>query len=193
MTQPYEQLPLFPLTAHVLPHGSLRLRIFEPRYTRLVKRCMAEQTDFVICMFDANEGKDSQKYILPYGTAVSITDFEMLEDGFLGITVEGKSRVKIHQHHREPDGLNIGESQRLPAWQPKPATEQHELLIKRLQEIYATYPELGSLYEKPNFDDLSWLCQRWLEILPLDVYTKQDLLKHDNSENVAQYLLQLVA
>ncbi|MGM0481663.1 MAG: LON peptidase substrate-binding domain-containing protein [Pseudomonadota bacterium] len=193
MTQPYEQLPLFPLTAHVLPQGCLRLRIFEPRYTRLVKRCMAEQSDFVICMFDANEGKDSQNYILPYGTAVSIVDFEKLDDGFLGITVEGKSRVKIEQKHRESDGLNIGAVSRLSNWPATPTNADHDLLIQRLKEIYETYPELGAFYTHRDFNDLTWLCQRWLEVLPLDVYTKQELLQNDNSENVAEYLLHLVA
>ena len=32
-----EQLPIFPLTSQVLPEGRMKLRIFEPRYIRLVK------------------------------------------------------------------------------------------------------------------------------------------------------------
>ncbi|MGM0526517.1 MAG: LON peptidase substrate-binding domain-containing protein [Pseudomonadota bacterium] len=192
MTQ-YEELPLFPLTAHVLPHGKLCLRIFEPRYTRLVKRCMSEQSDFVICMFDPNEGKDSENYILPYGTAVKIIDFEMLDDGFLGITVEGVSRICIKQRHRESDGLHVGSVERLDDWPTSAVTDEKTVLKDRLKEIYQVYPELGSLYKAEAFDELSWLCQRWLEILPLDVHVKQNLIKQDNSLKVSEYLLQLVA
>lgn len=191
MTQ-YEELPLFPLTAHVLPEGRLRLRIFEPRYTRLVKRCMSEQSDFVICMFDPNQSKDSREYILPFGTAVNIIDFEMLEDGFLGITVEGKDRVKIRSHQIESDGLNMGQVERLPAWPNEALSSDKIVLKKRLEEIFQVYPELGSLYQDERFDELSWLCQRWLEILPLDVHAKQQLIKADNPLEVSEYLLQLV-
>ena len=191
MTQ-YEELPLFPLTAHVLPEGRLRLRIFEQRYTRLVKRCMSEQADFVICMFDPTQSKESEDYILPYGTAVSIIDFEMLDDGFLGITVEGKDRVQIQSHHREQDGLNIGQITRLPAWPDEDLSSDKIVLKERLQEIFQIYPELGDLYQKERFDHLSWLCQRWLEILPLDVHAKQQLMKQDNPLEVSEYLLQLV-
>ena len=192
MTQ-HQELPLFPLTAHVLPEGRLRLRIFEPRYTRLVKRCMAEQTDFVICMFDSGRNKDADDYILPYGTAVSIIDFEMLDDGFLGITVEGKSRVKIHQHRVEKDGLNVGQIERLPAWPTATLPSDRIILKQRLEEIFQVYPELADLYQQAHFDELNWLCQRWLEILPLDVHAKQQLISADNSHEVSEYLLQLVS
>lgn len=191
MTQ-YEELPLFPLTAHVLPEGRLRLRIFEPRYTRLVKRCMSAQSDFVICMFDPMQSKDSSEYILPFGTAVQIIDFEMLDDGFLGITVQGKDRVKIQQHHTEADGLHVGRVERLPGWPNESLPSDKIVLKKRLEEIFQVYPELGSLYHDERFDELSWLCQRWLEILPLDVHAKQRLIKQDNPLEVSEYLLQLV-
>lgn len=192
MTQ-HEELPLFPLTAHVLPEGRLRLRIFEPRYTRLVKRCMSEQSDFVICMFDPNQSKDSSDYILPFGTAVQIIDFEMLDDGFLGITVEGKDRVKIHSHQKEKDGLNVGHIERLTAWPNEELTTDKIVLKRRLEEIFEIYPELGNLYHNERFDELSWLCQRWLEILPLDVHAKQELISADNPLEVSEYLLQLVS
>lgn len=192
MTQTRE-LPLFPLTAHILPGGRLRLRIFEARYSRLVKHCMAEQSPFVICMFDANAGKSSCDYLLSYGTLVNIVDFEMLDDGFLGITVEGAQRVKINSYHTEKDGLNIGQVTTLEPWPETPIDASKQVLKERLKEIFGTYPELGELYQQRNFDDLSWLCQRWLEILPLDVHTKQQLVQQESPSEVSEYLLQLVS
>jgi Lon protease-like protein len=35
------ELPLFPLSSVLFPCGPLRLRIFEPRYVDMVKRCSA--------------------------------------------------------------------------------------------------------------------------------------------------------
>ncbi|PYE34446.1 hypothetical protein DFP83_102189 [Idiomarina fontislapidosi] len=187
-----QRLPLFPLTAHVMPNGKLKLRIFEQRYTRLVKQCMANQSEFVVCMFDPGIDKYDPDYILPYGTAVNIVDFEMLNDGFLGITVEGARRVEITHHEFEEDGLRVGDVETLPLWQQQPITEKVTVLRERLEEIYTVYPELGDLYNEKAFDRLDWVCQRWLEILPLDVHTKQDLIKSQSSDQVADYLLNLV-
>ncbi|WP_370260205.1 LON peptidase substrate-binding domain-containing protein [Idiomarina sp.] len=187
-----QRLPLFPLTAHVMPNGKLKLRIFEQRYTRLVKQCMANQSEFVVCMFDPGIDKYDSEYILPFGTAVTIIDFEMLNDGFLGITVQGERRVKIKHHEFEEDGLRVGDVEVLPFWQHTPITDEVVVLKERLEEIYGVYPELGDLYDEKPFEQLDWVCQRWLEILPLDVHTKQELIKSQSSEQVADYLLNLV-
>lgn len=191
MTQ-YEELPLFPLTSHVLPNGRLKLRIFEPRYSRLVKQCMAERQDFVVCMFDPYQSQESEDYILPIATAVNIIDFEMLDDGLLGITVEGKERVEISAQRREKDGLRFGQIQRLPHW-PKEAVSDDKIVLKqRLQEIFQVYPEVGELYAEPEFEAMDWICHRWLEVLPLDVQTKQQLMRENQCHKVSEYLLQLV-
>ena len=187
-----QRLPLFPLTAHVMPNGKLKLRIFEQRYTRLVKQCMANQSEFVVCMFDPGIDKYDADYILPFGTAVTIVDFEMLNDGFLGITVQGERRVHIKHHEFEDDGLRVGDVEALPFWQHTPITDEVAVLRDRLEEIYGVYPELGDLYDEKPFEQLDWVCQRWLEILPLDVHTKQELIKSQSSEQVADYLLNLV-
>ena len=39
-------LGLFPLTSTVLPGGRMQLRVYEPRYLRLVRESLREQTGF---------------------------------------------------------------------------------------------------------------------------------------------------
>ena len=39
-------IPLFPLHTVLFPGGPLPLRIFETRYTDMVRRCMREQVPF---------------------------------------------------------------------------------------------------------------------------------------------------
>jgi len=40
------ELPLFPLSTVLFPGGPLRLRIFEPRYLDMVRRCLRESRAF---------------------------------------------------------------------------------------------------------------------------------------------------
>ena len=49
------------------------------------------------------------------------------------------------------------------------------------------------LREDKQFDDAAWLCQRWLEILPMPIYEKQMLIAKQNSEAARQFLRRLIA
>ena len=44
------ELPLFPLSSVLFPGGILKLRLFEPRYLDLVKRCGRSGEGFGICL-----------------------------------------------------------------------------------------------------------------------------------------------
>ena len=90
-------LPLFPLSAHILPQGRMALRIFEPRYVRMVKNACATQTGFGVCMLNAKGDKERNEHIHVVGTHVKVIDFDMLDDGLLGITVEGDKCFNIEQ------------------------------------------------------------------------------------------------
>ena len=54
-----ERFPLFPLSAHLLPEGRMALRIFEPRYVRMVKQACAANSGFVMCMLNASGDKET--------------------------------------------------------------------------------------------------------------------------------------
>src|SRR5215472_5548067 len=51
------RIPLFPLNVVLLPGADLPLHIFEPRYRRMVKNCLQDQSPFGILL------------VLPGGTA----------------------------------------------------------------------------------------------------------------------------
>jgi Lon protease-like protein len=65
--------------------------------------------------------------------------------------------------------------------------------VTRLREVFEQYPELDELYPDKQFDDAAWLCQRWLEILPMPIYEKQMLIAKQNSEAARQFLRRLIA
>ena len=46
-------LVLFPLSAHLLPGGIMPLRIFEPRYQRMIAE--VREREFALCMLDPRQ------------------------------------------------------------------------------------------------------------------------------------------
>lgn len=188
-----EAVPLFPLSAHILPGGRMALRIFEPRYVRMVKEACLDQSQFCICMFNNQGDQDKNQHIFPVGTLVHIVDFELLDDGLLGITVEGTFLVIINNIKTEKDGLRKGDV--------KPVTDnlfdkrsigRHTRLADKLSEIIESYPEIKELYPEPKFNDLNWVVCRWLELLPIRAEEKQTLLTAQDKSAIPGYIEQLI-
>ena len=185
-------IPLFPLSAHLLPGGRLALRIFEPRYVRMVKEACAKNTGIGMCMLDAKAEIATNQHILPIGTYARIIDFDLLKDGLLGITVEGERCFTIGTIHTEADGLRVGECEWLDGWDLQLEHQQLQPMVSRLKEIFATYPDISDLYNDPKFNDASWVVYRWLELLPIDAPYKQQLLSQQDGVKALEYLTQLV-
>ena len=185
------ELPLFPLSSHILPGGRMVLRIFEPRYVSMVKKACAEGTGFGICMHNPQGNKENNEHIYPLGTYVQIIDFERLDDGFLGITVEGSKVFQIETIETKDDELRVGQVAWLEDWShAKSFSNNNDLLAmtEQLKEIYEKYPEFKTLYKSPQFSDPLWVMFRWLELLPVKATTKQELLKERNPADVLSLL-----
>lgn len=186
-----QQLPLFPLTAHLLPGGRMKLRIFEPRYLRMVKESFANNSGFGLCMLNPNGNVQQNEHIYSTGTHVRIIDFEALDDGMLGITIEGGELFDINSIRTEQDGLRVGTIEWQSPWQAPACEQEIPALVARLEEVFETYPELAELYPEKHYDDIRWLCGRWLELLPLDPQVKQDLIASHCPKKISQYICTL--
>ncbi|GAA5190318.1 LON peptidase substrate-binding domain-containing protein [Ferrimonas gelatinilytica] len=174
----YRALPLFPLPSHVLPGGRMALRIFEPRYLRMVKESYNGTNGFAICMLNEQGSVDANQHIWPIATRVQIVDFTPLEDGLLGLTVEGVERIEIGSIQTQWDGLRVADASALPNWPEQPVSAEHTQAKDCLKRVFDDYPELHSLYPQPHFDDASWVALRWLELVPLPGNEKQVLYRH---------------
>ena len=178
-----EEIPLFPLNVVLFPGGPLPLRIFEPRYVDMVKRCMRDGAPFGVVAIDdggAEAGETAAKTFAAIGTSARIVDFDLLDDGLLGITCRGERRFRVLGHRRESDGLNVGRIAWLDAAPPgtELATlpEEHAHLRDLLQRVW---PEIVEAYAgiEPRFEDAGWVGARLAEILPLQNADKQFLLE----------------
>jgi Lon protease-like protein len=169
-------LPLFPLHTVLFPGGPLTLRIFEPRYLDMVRRCFREQTEFgVVLILDGEEAGDAGA-VAGIGTSARLVDFDPLPDGLLGITCLGTRRFRLLDCHRQNDGLNLGEVEFLPAEQqcPLPAELAHlgDLLREVLRKIGRGYAHVNA-----DYDSAGWVANRWAEVLPLEPAEKLELLE----------------
>lgn len=185
-------IALFPLTSHVLPGGRLQLRIFEQRYVRMVKEALSEQKGFGVCMLNPKGRAENNSHILPIGTLVQVVDFESLPDGMLGITVAGEQLFEVGHIETAKDGLRTAEVSLRENWPTSSLSDEDILLRQRLQEVFDAYPELSELYPEKKLDDEPWICQRWLEILPLEPQKKQELLASQNTAPVKEFIRTLV-
>ncbi|CAG9001411.1 MAG: hypothetical protein CENE_03431 [Candidatus Celerinatantimonas neptuna] len=185
------QLPLFPLPAQVMPGGKIPLRIIEPRHVTLIRDCILSQNSFGMVMINPDEKLGITQFS-PVGTAVKVIDFNPLEYGLLGVTVLGYKRFKINTIKEQTTGLLEATIEFLPTW-PVRTLPDHELYIaQRLCDVYSQYPELGELYQERDLQNLTWLCQRWLEILPISIAHKQELMATNSCERTHQLLTQIL-
>lgn len=193
MSHAQQQIPLFPLSAHLLPGGQMRLRIFEPRYVRMVKEvCATANSRIGMCMLNEQGDKATNEHIHGIATSAEIIDFEKLPDGLLGITVAGRELIKIEAIETASDGLRTGCVEKIHHWPEQTLAEADRLLAEHLQSVYENYPELAVAHTAEELQSSNWVCLRWLELLPIDAQTKQELLKASDSNEVVQFLKELI-
>lgn len=172
-------IALFPLNTLLLPQGRMRLRLFEPRYLRLMKEASSGARPFAMASLNPLVSQHHADRICPEVTLVSIIDFEQLQDGLLGITIEGLSRHHITKRWQEYDQLHVAELSPSPFWTAQNANAEHQVLWHKLQLVFKQYPELAQLYPDAEPENLCWLVSRWMELLPLTPHLKRQWLKQD--------------
>ncbi|MDX1705548.1 LON peptidase substrate-binding domain-containing protein [Pseudidiomarina sp.] len=189
------KVPLFPLAGHILPGGKMRLRIFEPRYVRMVREACGQSptAPIGICMLNEEGNSADNTHIHKFGTLCRIIDFDALPDSMLGITIAGEQLFAIDAIETAADGLRSGTVQLVEHW---PATElapDDSVLAEHLKAVYSSYPELEVCPDEECLSRADWICQRWLELLPVSADIKQELLAQSDCQEALNYLHELVA
>lgn len=158
----------------------------------MVKEACANQTGFVICMLNSKGDKTLNEHIYSVGTFVTVEDFDMLEDGLLGIKVKGHRCVRIERISSDQDGLRIGQCHWQDNWTCDIKPQSIAPMDARLKEIFRKYPEVKTLYPQPEFNNPIWVIYRWLELLPVNAEQKQAFLEHKDCQIALEFLSQLV-
>ena len=173
------ELPLFPLNTVLFPGGPLPLRIFEPRYVDMVRKCMREGAPFGVLLIRAGQEVGEVSSAADVGSSARIIDFHQMPDGLLGIVCSGEQKFRVEERRVQGDGLNVGTVTWLPLERPTPLPPEYAhlgVLLKR------ALPQISDIYEQlqPRFDDAGWVSSRLAEILPISLSDKQECLELDD-------------
>jgi uncharacterized protein len=174
-----EEIPLFPLNTVLFPGGPLPLRIFEPRYVDMVRRCMREGAPFGVLLIRAGTEVGAVTSTADVGTSVRIVDFHQMQDGLLGIVCLGERRFRVVARRTQADGLHLGDVEWLPDQAGAAVPAEHLHLGDLLEKVL---PELGEIYQlvEHKLEDAGWVSARLAEILPISLADKQSCLEMDD-------------
>ena len=191
MSAENSEIALFPLHTVLFPGGPLPLRIFETRYTDMVRNCMREQQPFGVVLIQEGEEAGPVATTATVGCSARIVDFYTLQDGLLGISCVGERKFSVQRVWRAPDGLNVGEV----SWrEPEPRITLPEEYAQFGATVRRAVEELAEHYQhvEKHFDDAAWIGARITELIPIGLNEKQVLLELDDPIARLDALLSLV-
>jgi Lon protease-like protein len=170
------EIALFPLGTVLFPGGLLPLRIFETRYTDMVRRCMREDLVFGVVRIEQGSEVSANVATAAVGTSARIVDFQALDNGLLGVLCRGEARFRIRSSSRQSDGLNRAEVEWVAEPAKMPVGDEHAALVQVLRESLSRLASLGRFIE-PDYEDAGWVSYRLAELLPLPISLQQQLLE----------------
>ena len=194
-----QQIPLFPLRVVMFPRGRLNLQIFERRYIDLVTHCMRTSSGFGICLLKEGEEviqEGTTQTIHRTGTYSNIIDWDQLENGLLGITVEGSAKFSIEDCWQSDSGVLQGNVQFNETdnvgRETIPLDDEYTALADLLQnlESHPLVEQKKLIIDYNNLWDLGW---RLSELFHIEIDLKLQLLEIDDPWVRIQSIEQLVS
>lgn len=181
---PLPDLPLFPLGTVLFPGGRLSLKVFEARYLDLMGRCLRSGEPFgVVALRQGAEvgAKVPGQAMEAVGVLARIDDVDAERPGILLVRCTGGQRFRLLAAPvQRSDGLWLGSAQRLPddpVSEPElamaPTVQALSQLARNLEASGAECPWNGPA----RLDDAAWVANRWCELLPIALGTRQKLME----------------
>ncbi|PKI14850.1 LON peptidase substrate-binding domain-containing protein [Colwellia sp. 12G3] len=187
MKQTNITLPIFPLPIFLLPGGVTKLRIFEPRYLKMVSIASSGQ-GFVIWLKDKKVKDNAIVDQILWGSWVDIINFDQGEDGVLEVDVKCKSLIEINSIEQDSDNLHFGEVSIIKHWSETSIDNAGAELSKSLETVFSENKRLNDLYTKKSLNNTPWVLARWLEILPLDLGVKNKFVVNNNFKEAKAFV-----
>ena len=186
--------PLFPLTINVLPGAFLPLQIFEPRYIDMVRRSLSNSEGFSIVL-SKQENTYEESENLPYhniATYVEIVDFDQLDNGLLGITVQGKQKIVIEDTWKQEDELIIGKIKKVRENDDDLSTDPVYVDLWNMVKEITNHPEIKKLNLELNLESSISVGYILASVLPLRPQEKQTILEFEDPRDKLDYLKEII-
>lgn len=180
---------LFPLNTVLFPGSILPLQIFEQRYLKLITDCMKHQTGFIVVLISEGKEVGATPQIYRTGCYVEIIDWESLNNGLLGITIQARYRVLLSNSSVRDDGLLLADASPLHSTLDDNAIlpDTFKPLSDTLKQLLQ-HPFADRYRGKVDFDNSADICYRLGELLPISNKEKQLLLETETTEQMLDQL-----
>ena len=179
-------IPLFPLGTVLFTGGHLPLRIFEPRYLKMIQQCRKNDTGFgIVLIKDGHEVHTNQEDFLPelysIGTLAELLHVEEEEQNTLSILVRGVAKFRVDSTWVEEDHLRMGEVTFLQD-EPLVDLDSTDSDLKQLLENLTEAPGFPEFVrESIDWNDARDIGNRLAEYLPFANDQKQELLQIESA------------
>jgi Lon protease-like protein len=162
-----KMLPILTLDLFLLPGGITRIRIFEPRYLKMVG--LASDGFLLRSQLENKQFNNRASW-------VDIIDFDQGDDGILVIVVKCKSIVNILSEEQGADHLQFAQMQEILHWSQTKGDTEFTDLSSSLTTLLKNNELLDMLYHDKLTENPYWVVARWLELLPLPITVKNNFL-----------------
>lgn len=180
-------IPLFPLDTVLFPGGALPLRIFEPRYLDMISSSMKSDSGIGVILIQEGHESGNAARVHELGTMSFISYWHKRNDGMLGITLTGEQRFRVLSTEVKTNQLTIAEVELLPMFDIPDKGYDSKLFVKLLKQIIAQLEPPYTTMEK-HYDDIDWVSARLIEVLPLRLSDKQNMLSMSDVSERVDYL-----
>ena len=177
MAQPsHFKFPLFPLSTVLYPGALLPLRIFEPRYLRMISDCLKRERGFVVCLISSGRETGQAANFHSIGTVAKIIDWDDTQ-GLLQVTCEGDRRVQVLNSTVADDQLISAEAVYLEREMETGISVQDQPLAEMVARFFN---QQQIEIDDEQLCNASWISFRLAQLLPLSPSRKQWLLELTN-------------
>lgn len=159
-----------------------------------MKTSLQNECGFVVILISAGKEVGERPEVFSIGCYVDIIDWESLDNGLLGITIQGRHRVRVSNPCAQDDGLLMAESMTL-----HDETTNDVTLLDEFPDLVDTLKHLEQhpfiINQKIQFDYNDYLdvCNKLSYLLPASNQVKQSMLEMDSLEQRMQMLRSTIA
>lgn len=183
------QLPMFPLGSVLLPWMPLALRVFEPRYLRMVGELLdRDEPEFGVVLIERGfeVGGGDQRFSL--GTTARILQIEAPE-GYLALVAQGQRRFVV-DHWGDEEPYPMAEVTFLPEWNvPDEIESSLPLREATVRDIVSVLEQRGqSLWPADTAlsDEPTAMLWQLAGLLPVSALDHQRFLESESAEQLAE-------
>lgn len=188
-------MPMFPLGSVLLPAMPLPLRIFEPRYLKLLGDLVAsEKPEFGVVLIERGKEVGGGEKRMSIGTIASVTEIGTTQE-FLGLESYGSQRFRVNAWLPD-DPYPLADIEWLPdlIWDDSllPAKAHLETKVRQLLAFVSEFGNLQFGADIEFSEDPMEACWQMAGVLPVGPMDQIDLLSSQSADELISRTYEIV-